>query len=344
MTLGKKIRQLRRDQGMSQQALSDKLGVTAQAVSKWENETSYPDISMLPSLASVFGVQIDDLFEYSRDKQMEKISNMIELKANITNKEFADAESFLLREIERNPEDHESNSMLADLYCTQAIMLNRKAVHYGKVALALEPNSKFDLNTINNSWGGMRYDWNVADHHELIDYLKKLLKDSPENTKAYFYLIDNLVDDGRIAEARSVLAESEVKNPDNLNEAYAIWIDENVSGFESVRKRYEDLAAKYPNDWRILFNIANSFSHNEHYEQAIVYWQMAFNAMKPPRFTDFYESIALCHIRLGNTERAIETYKKEKALLRDEWNMSFGRDQDTLDEKIRKLEGLSSTR
>ena len=344
MTLGKKIRQLRRDQGMSQQALSDKLGVTAQAVSKWENETSYPDISMLPSLASVFGVQIDDLFEYSRDKQMEKISNMIELKANITNKEFADAESFLLREIERNPEDHESNSMLADLYCTQAIMLNRKAVHYGKAALALEPNSKFDLNTINNSWGGMRYDWNVADHHELIDYLKKLLKDSPENTKAYFYLIDNLVDDGRIAEARSVLAESEVKNPDNLNEAYAIWIDENVSGFESVRKRYEDLAAKYPDDWRILFNIANSFSHNEHYEQAIVYWQMAFNAMKPPRFTDFYESIALCHIRLGNKERAIEAYRNEKALLRDEWNMSFGRDQDTLDEKIRKLEGLSSTR
>ena len=45
MTLGKKIRQLRRDQGMSQQALSDKLGVTAQAVSKWENETSYPDIT-----------------------------------------------------------------------------------------------------------------------------------------------------------------------------------------------------------------------------------------------------------------------------------------------------------
>ena len=120
MTLGEKIRQLRRDQGMSQQALSDKLGVTAQAVSKWENGTSFPDISMLPSLASIFGVQIDDLFEYSRDKQFEKISNMIELKPNISNKEFADAESFLLREIERNPEDHESVSMLADLYCTQA--------------------------------------------------------------------------------------------------------------------------------------------------------------------------------------------------------------------------------
>ena len=211
MTLGKKIRTLRRDQGMSQQALSDKLGVTAQAVSKWENETSSPDISVLPSLASVFGVQIDDLFEYSRDKQLEKISNMIELKSNITNKEFENAESFLLREIERNPEDHESNSMLADLYCTQAFMLNKKAVHYGKAALALEPNSKFDLNTINNSWGGKRYDWNVANHHDLIDYLKRLLKERPENTKAYFYLIDNLVDDGRIAEARQVLAESKIK-------------------------------------------------------------------------------------------------------------------------------------
>ena len=338
MTLGKKIRQLRRDQGMSQQVLSDKLGVTAQAVSKWENETSSPDISMLPSLASVFGVQIDDLFEYSRDKQFEKISNMIELKANITNKEFADAESFLLREIERNPEDHESNSTLADLYCTQAYLLNKKAVHYGKAALALEPNSKFDLNTINNSWGGKRYDWNVANHHELIDYLKKLLKDRPENTKAYFYLIDNLVDDGRIAEARQVLAESKVKNPDNLNEAYEIWLDENESGFESVKTRYEELAKKYPKDWRILFNVANSFSHWEHYEQAIIYWQMAFDAMDPPRFTDFYESIAQCHIRLGNTREAIEAYRKEKALLRDEWDMSLGSDQDRLDKRIRHLE------
>ena len=339
MTLGKKIRVLRRDQGMSQQALSDKLGVTAQAVSKWENETSSPDISVLPSLASVFGVQIDDLFEYSRDKQLEKISNMIELKSNITNKEFENAESFLLREIERNPEDHESNSMLADLYCTQAFMLNKKAVHYGKAALALEPNSKFDLNMINNSWGGKRYDWNVANHHDLIDYLKRLLKERPENTKAYFYLIDNLVDDGRIAEARQVLAESKIKKPDNLNEAYEIWIDENVHGFESVKDRYEALAVKYPKDWRILFNIANSFSHNEHYEQAIVYWQMAFDAMQAPRYTDFYESIAQCHIRLGNNASAIEAYKKEKALLRDEWGMSFGRDQDTLDEKIRRLEG-----
>ncbi len=337
MTIGKKIRQLRRDLGMSQQTLSDKLGVTAQAVSKWENETSYPDISILPSMASIFGVQIDDLFEYSKDKEYEKISNMIARKRNITNQEFANAEAFLLREIERNPEDHEANSTLADLYCTQAIMLNHKAVHYGKAALALKPNSKFDLNTINNCWGGTRYDWNVANNHELIDVLKRLRRERPEKTKAYFYLIDNLVDDGRIAEARKVLAESKAYNPDNLNEAYEIWIDEKVSGFESVRQRYEKLAEKYSKDWRILFNVANSFSHNENYEKAIIYWQMAFDAMEKPRYTDFLESIAQCHLRLGNKQRAIEALKQQKALLRDEWDMSFGRDQDSLDERIRAL-------
>ena len=56
----------------------------------------------------------------------------------IINQEFSNAESFLLREIERNPEDYKANSTLADLYCTKAIMLNRKAVHYGKAALALK--------------------------------------------------------------------------------------------------------------------------------------------------------------------------------------------------------------
>ena len=83
--------------------------------------------------------------------------------------------------------------------------------------------------------------------------------------------------------------------------------------------------------------MANSFSHNESYEKAIVYWKMAFDAMEPPRYTDFLESIAQCHLRLGNKQRAIEALKQQKALLRDEWDMSFGRDQDILDERIRSL-------
>lgn len=60
-TLGKRIISHRKRLGMTQDRLAEQLGVTAQAVSKWENDQSCPDITMLPKLAEIFGISIDML-------------------------------------------------------------------------------------------------------------------------------------------------------------------------------------------------------------------------------------------------------------------------------------------
>lgn len=60
-TLGKRIVRHRKQLGLTQDQLAEKLGVTAQAVSKWENDQSCPDISMLPKLAEIFGITTDAL-------------------------------------------------------------------------------------------------------------------------------------------------------------------------------------------------------------------------------------------------------------------------------------------
>ncbi len=60
--LGENILRLRRDLGITQEALAERLGVTSAAVSKWERQLSCPDISLLPQMAEIFGVTIDDLF------------------------------------------------------------------------------------------------------------------------------------------------------------------------------------------------------------------------------------------------------------------------------------------
>ena len=60
-TLGKRIAANRKRLGMTQDALAEKLGVTAQAVSKWENDQSCPDITILPKLAEIFGTTTDAL-------------------------------------------------------------------------------------------------------------------------------------------------------------------------------------------------------------------------------------------------------------------------------------------
>ena len=60
-TLGKRISNHRKQLGLTQEQLAEKMGVTAQAVSKWENDLSCPDINMLPRLAEVFGTTTDAL-------------------------------------------------------------------------------------------------------------------------------------------------------------------------------------------------------------------------------------------------------------------------------------------
>ena len=61
ITLGKRIVQNRKRMGLTQDQLAEQLGVTAQAVSKWENDQSCPDIAMLPRLAAIFGITTDAL-------------------------------------------------------------------------------------------------------------------------------------------------------------------------------------------------------------------------------------------------------------------------------------------
>lgn len=62
MTLGNKISECRKNKGMTQDALAQLLGVTNQAVSKWESDQSCPDVMLLPKLADIFGITMDELF------------------------------------------------------------------------------------------------------------------------------------------------------------------------------------------------------------------------------------------------------------------------------------------
>lgn len=63
--LGEKIKSLRKQKNISQEVFANYLGVSFQAVSKWENETTMPDVTMIPAIASFFGVSTDELFDFN---------------------------------------------------------------------------------------------------------------------------------------------------------------------------------------------------------------------------------------------------------------------------------------
>ena len=62
MNIAANIARLRRERGMTQEALAEVIGVAAQTISKWENSTTWPDVALLPVIADVFGVTIDALY------------------------------------------------------------------------------------------------------------------------------------------------------------------------------------------------------------------------------------------------------------------------------------------
>lgn len=65
MNIGNKIRELRKQRGITQEQLAESIGISFQAVSKWENNIALPDITLVPVLASYFGVSMDELFDFN---------------------------------------------------------------------------------------------------------------------------------------------------------------------------------------------------------------------------------------------------------------------------------------
>ena len=67
ITIGNKIKDLRQSRKLTQEELGKALGVSFQAVSKWENNIALPDIALVPTIARYFGVSIDELLDYSKN-------------------------------------------------------------------------------------------------------------------------------------------------------------------------------------------------------------------------------------------------------------------------------------
>ena len=80
-TLGTMISELRKQHGMTQLELAEKMGVTDKAVSKWERDLSCPDINSLPTLAEILGVSVEELMQVKKEAEapVSKVSEILDL-------------------------------------------------------------------------------------------------------------------------------------------------------------------------------------------------------------------------------------------------------------------------
>lgn len=117
--LGDKIKALRRRDGRKQEDLSAALGVTNQAVSRWEANKGYPDMELIPAIANYFHVSIDELFGYDNDREtrlasyIEEIDRMRELEGDQCKTAFEEQESYLRKALAEFPNEWKLQMRLA---------------------------------------------------------------------------------------------------------------------------------------------------------------------------------------------------------------------------------------
>lgn len=72
-SLGQRIARLRRSKGLTQEELGDKVGISSQAVSKWETDSSVPDVTLLVKIANIFDISVDELLGNERIRETPKV-------------------------------------------------------------------------------------------------------------------------------------------------------------------------------------------------------------------------------------------------------------------------------
>jgi len=114
MNLGNNIKALRKQAGLTQTELADKLGVTEQTISKWENDKCYPDVSLLPLVANIFGCSVDAILGIDNDTYGVGIQRFLERYNNC--KDLNEEIEILLEALSKYPNNNELKYKLARAY------------------------------------------------------------------------------------------------------------------------------------------------------------------------------------------------------------------------------------
>lgn len=329
MTLGNKIKQLRHKSGLTQEQIATRIGVSAQSVSKWETEVSMPDISLLPLIASEFGVSIDELFDLSTDQKLYRIEKRIETEEEFSPELFREYEDFLLTQLQENADRTRILSLLASLYHHRMESDALKVSKYARETIMLKPEVKECQWLLQMSEGERAWDWNVDNCASLIDFYKQVIENDklePKTPLPYYYLLDDLIADRRTDEAKKYLdilktlpAHREILIP--VYEANIELAKFNEKGADKIMI---EALEKFADDSAFVFEMAQYYARKCNYTQAISLFEKswALEENKKPRYTDALCSIAIIYQILGDKQSAIATYDRILTCLREEWGFS----------------------
>ncbi len=339
MEIGKKIRNLRLEKEVKQEELAEYLGVSIQAVSKWETEASVPDIALLPGIAVFFGVTIDELFQLSDEAEFERIENMFWHERRIAPETFDHCVRFLEGVLKSDPKNVRACCCLAYLYNHRAASDHDMASEYAKKALELAPDDKGGWVAFLEANNGVCGDEWYDNHFEVIEYFREFLKKNPGNYRGLYAIIENLLDDDRFDEAVPYIRQ--IRTAANTGQ-YEVYMGDVMFGKGDPEKALEYWNAAvehFPDRWQSYCDRADGLKKLGRYEEALADYEKCFEMQEPPRITDGLHSMAQVHELLGDFDAAIRDRQRIIKCLREEHKTLSGEGIDSQKREIERLKG-----
>ena len=338
--IGENVKQLRQEKHIKQETLADYLGVSSQAVSKWETGASEPDISLLPSLATYFGISIDELFELPHAEQMERIENMIYAERRIKPQAFDRSVEYLERILKNAPDDAQVLSLLAALYNHRAHSDHETASYYAGRALDSDPKDD------NNAWSAYLEANNAPcgdqwfdNHFSAIRFMKDYLARHPKNRSAILNLCECLLADRRCDEAEVLI---EQLKGDYTYFSYRAKLAFARGEREDARAFWERGARENPQVWQAHDNLGEGYRMLGMPEKALEAFEMSFAVQKAPRYSDGLFAKAQVFEQLGNYDAAIAEYRRIIDCFREDWQITDGEEVDLELREIARLKELAA--
>ncbi len=338
MEMGKEIRRLRNDRGLTQEALAAALNVTAQTVSKWERGSSIPDVQLLPELAVFFGVSIDQLFAMGPEQQLDRIENTIYARGLFDEAEERQIEQQLGVIAESAAHAGRAELLLARLCNHQAEQYRLLAVAHGKKAVEKTGGDREAVCELAEAWGSYIPDWNVRNHHALIEYFSDYCRRDPKNRAALMWLLDNLIDDRRLDEAGRWLERLAGIDRTFRVPAYRYLIALAAGEADEAERELAGLKVMDGQEWCWALTLGDICTQRQEYDEAVAWYRKGQEMQPSPKYTDSATSIAhICEIR-GDKAGAVAAYREVLRLLREEWGIVSGETREEVERAIQKLQ------
>lgn len=279
-TISKNLRKLRQEKQMTQEQVAEKIGVSAQSVSRWETGATFPDILLLPELAKLYGVLVDDLFKESPEGYKNYANRLFAVYENsFKHEDFIAAATEYEKMVKADimtPDDYRLYGILHEYMSN---ICTKKAFEFYDKAMNLCNDNDSELfYRVKRQKHVLRSRRGEA--LECIEEQRKAVQDAPENAEEYICLASALF---------------------------------SAKQYEECYAATKDAIAKFPKE-AILYGYAGDACRElKRYNEAFSYWKKHLEL--DSTWLDSYFSMGFCYEEIGEYQKAHETWKTVSEIL-----------------------------